>query len=247
VVYEKQVQQADVNPTHYAGVDLGVNNLAAIASNKPGFVPVIVNGRPAKSINQYYNKRRAELQKRRVTAGKDTGRMERLTTRRNRRLDHYLHTASRQMINLLAREGIGTLVIGKNDGWKQEVDTGKRNNQNFVFIPHARFIDMLTYKAELVGIRVIVTEESYTSKASFLDLDELPIYGPGHDLEQQNEEKHRFAGKRVERGLYRAANRRYINADVNGAYNIIRKVAPDAFAEGVEGAVVHPVRSDRKN
>jgi putative transposase len=247
VVYEKQVQQADVNPTHYAGVDLGVNNLAAIASNKPGFVPVIVNGRPAKSINQYYNKRRAELQKRRGTAGKDTGRMERLTIRRNRRLDHYLHTASRQMINLLAREKIGILVIGKNDGWKQEVDTGKRNNQNFVFIPHARFIDMLTYKAELVGIRVIVTEESYTSKASFLDLDELPVYGSGHDLKQQTEVKHRFAGKRVERGLYRAANRRYINADVNGAYNIIRKVAPDAFAEGVEGAVVHPVRFDRKN
>jgi IS605 OrfB family transposase len=145
------------------------------------------------------------------------------------------------------REGVGTLVVGKNDGWKQEVNMGKRNNQNFVFIPHSRFIDMLTYKAELVAIRVIVTEEGYTSKASFLDLDELPIYDPDFDHEQQTEGKPRFSGKRVKRGLYLAADGRPINADVNGAYNIIRKVAPEAFAEGVEGAVVHPVRFDRKN
>jgi IS605 OrfB family transposase len=247
VIYEHPVHQAEVNPTLYAGVDLGVNNLAAITSNKPGFVPVIVNGRPAKSINQYYNKRRADLQKKRGSRGKDTRRMECLTIRRNRRLDHFLHTASRQIIDLLLREGIGTLVVGKNDGWKQEVNMGKRNNQNFVFIPHSRFIDMLTYKAELVAIRVIVTEEGYTSKASFLDLDDLPIYDPDFDPKQQTEGKPRFSGKRVKRGLYLAADGRSINADVNGAYNIIRKVAPEAFAEGVEGAVVHPVRFDRKN
>ena len=247
VVYEHAVQQAEVNPSLYAGVDLGVNNLAAITSNKPGFVPVIVNGRPAKSINQYYNKRRADLQKKRGSTGKDTRRMERLTIGRHRRLDHFLHTASRQIIDLLVREGVGTLVVGKNDGWKQEVNTGKRNNQNFVCIPHSRFIDMLTYKAKLVGIRVIVTEESYTSKASFLDLDDLPIYDPDLDREQQTEGKPRFSGKRVKRGLYLAAGGQSINADVNGAYNIIRKVAPEAFAEGVEGAVVHPVRFDRKN
>lgn len=101
---------------------------------------------------------------------------------------------------------------------------------------NARFIDMLTYKAILVGIRVIVNEESYTSRASFLDLDELPIY----DLGQT--EEHRFSGMRIKRGPYQSANGRYIQADVNGAYNIIRKVAPNAFVEGVEGAVVHPVR-----
>jgi putative transposase len=236
VVYEQAVQPAEVNPTLYAGVDIGVNNLAAIASNKPGFVPILVNGRPAKSINQYYNKRRAELQKKRKVAGKDTHRMEWLTTKRTRRIDHYLHAASRQVIALLVREGIGTLVIGKNPQWKQDVNQGKRNNQNFVSIPHARFINMLSYKAVLVGIRVVVTEESYTSKASFLDLDELPAYNP------EETEQHRFSGKRVKRGLYQASGRRYINSDVNGAYNIIRKVAPDAFAKGVEGAVVHPVR-----
>ena len=213
-----------------------MNNLAAIASNKPGFVPILVNGRPAKSINQYYNKRRSQLQKKRGKLGKDTRRMEHLTIKRTRRIDHYLHATSRQIINLLVREGIGTLVIGKNDGWKQGVEMGKRNNQNFVDIPHARFIHMLSYKAELVGIQVILTEESYTSKASFLDLDELPTY------DSQETEKHKFSGKRIERGLYRAKNKRYINADINGAYNMIRKVIPDAFAKGIEGAVVHPVR-----
>src|SRR5579872_3113821 len=97
-----------------------------------------------------------------------TMRMERLTPKRNRRIDHYLHTASKRIIDILVQEGIGTLVIDKNDRWKQEVNLGKHNNQNFVQIPHARFISMLTYKAELVGIRVIISEESYTSKASFL-------------------------------------------------------------------------------
>jgi putative transposase len=236
VVYEKAVQPADVNPALCAGVDIGVNNLAAIASNKPGFVPVLVNGRPAKSINQYYNKRRAQLQKKRKVHGEDTSRMERLTTKRTRRIHHYLHTASRQIIALLVEEGIGALVIGKNPRWKQEVNQGKRNNQNFVSIPHARFIEMLSYKAELVGIRVVITEESSTSKASFLDLDELPAYDP------EETGQYRFCGKRVKRGLYRASGGRYINSDVNGAYNIIRKAAPHAFAKGVEGAVVHPVR-----
>jgi IS605 OrfB family transposase len=241
VVYEKEVQPTRVNPALYAGVDIGVNNLAAIASNKPGFVPVIVNGRPVKSINQYYNKRRAQLQEKRKVPGRDTHRMERLSTKRNRRIDHYLHTASRQIIELLVREGIGTLVIGKNPTWKQQANLGKRRTQNFVYIPHARFIDMLAYKAQLVGIRVHVTEESYTSKASFLDLDELPVYHPNRETSQEGE-KHTFSGKRITRGLYRVRSGSCINADVNGAYNIIRKVAPGAFTKGQGGAIVHPVQ-----
>ncbi len=244
VVYEQATKQAPVNPAYYAGIDIGLNNLAALASNKPGFQPVVVNGRPVKSTNQFYNKQKAALQHKLGHTGTTT-RMERMTTKRNRRIDHYLHTASRSIIDLLVKEGIGTLVIGKNDGWKQDIAMGKRNNQNFVQIPHARFIQMLTYKAELVGITVKITEESYTSKASFLDRDPLPVRQSG------DETKHTFSGKRMKRGLYRASNGRYINADINGAYNIIRKVAPDAFqrAEGVEDGkgvltslVVHPVR-----
>src|SRR3989441_1189000 len=228
VVYGKEVKQAEVNPAYYAGADIGMNNLVALTSNKPNFKAIIVNGRPVKSVNQFYNKRKAELQKQLGHKG-TTKRMERMTNKRNRRIDHYMHTASKRIIDLLVKEGIGVLCIGKNDAWKQNSEMGKRINQNFVQIPHARFIAMLAYKAELVGIRVEITEESYTSKASLLDLDPLPVRKNG-------DEKHTFSGKRLTRGLYRASNGRYINADINGAGNIIRKVAPDAFqpAEGVE-------------
>ncbi len=228
VVYEQEAVQADVDPSLYAGIDIGINNLATLTSNKKGFIPRIVNGRPLKSVNQFYNKRKAELQSKPGHEG-TTNRMERLTNKRTRRINHYLHTASRRIINLLVQESIGTLVIGKNPEWKQEVNMGKRNNQQFVCIPHARFIDMLTYKAELVGIQVIITEESYTSKCSFLDNEPM-------------KKQETYAGKRVKRGLFRASDGRLLNADVNGSANIIRKVAPNAFADGVEAVVVRPVR-----
>jgi putative transposase len=243
VVYEQEMKQANVNLALYAGIDLGMNNLVALTSNKPGFVSALVNGRPVKSVNQFYNKRKAELQKSLGHTGM-TPRMERMTNKRNRRIDHYLHTVSKHVIDLLVREGIGTLCIGKNDGWKQKSEMSKRTNQNFVQIPHARFIGMLTYKAQRVGITVKVTEESYTSQASLLDLDPLPV-------RKTCDEKYTFRGKRVKRGLYRASDGRFINADINSAGNIIRKVAPDAFQrrEGVEDGngvlaslVVHPVR-----
>ena len=228
VVYEEPEIQADVDASLYAGIDIGINNLTALTSNKEGFVPRIVNGRPVKSINQYYNKERARLQS--LLKGKrhTSHKLEKLTTQRTRKIDHYLHTASRRIIDLLVSEGIGTLVIGKNPNWKQEVNIGKRNNQNFVSIPHARFIAMLTYKAKLVGIRVVVTEESYTSKCSFLDNEPLGK----HEV---------YAGKRIKRGLFRSHNGQCINADVNGSLNIIRKVAPDAFRQGSRGCVVHPI------
>src|SRR5260221_5529186 len=233
VVYVRNAIPAPVNPALHAGVDIGLANLATIASDKPGVMPRIVNGRPVKSINQFYNKRKAELQSRLGHPGQ-TARMERLTAHRMRRIDHYLHTASRRIIDVLVAEGIGTLMIGKNLLWKQEANLGRRTNQTFVSIPHARFIEMLTYKAELVGIQVRITEESYTSKASFLDADPLPVYG-AQDIPA-------FSGRRVKRGLYRAGDGRHINADVNGAYNIIRKALPDAFGKGIAGAAVHPVR-----
>jgi putative transposase len=208
--------------------------LAAIASDKAGFIPRIVNGRPLKSINQFYNKRRAELQSH-LGEAHTSRRLERMTAKRTRRIDHYLHTASRRIIELLVAEGIGTLCIGKNPLWKQEVRMGRRNNQTFVSVPHARFIEMLAYKAELVDIQVCITEESFTSKASFLDADPLPVFDPAQPTPS-------FSGKRVKRGLYQAADGAPINADVNGAYNIVCKVAPGAFAQGSRGCVVHPIR-----
>jgi putative transposase len=228
VIYEQAAQQANVDPSLMAGIDIGIDNLATLTSNKGGFVPRLVNGRPVKSINQYYNKRKADLQSKLGHNG-TSNRIERLTNKRTRRINHYLHGASRRIIDVLVAEGIGTLVIGKNPNWKQEVNIGRRNNQNFVNIPHARFIEMLTYKAKLVGIQVVISEESYTSKCSFLDNE--PI------CKQEN-----YLGKRVKRGLFRANDGYCYNADVNGSYNIIRKVTPDAFSQGSRGCVVHPTR-----
>ncbi len=242
VIYPKEPVQANVDPSFCVGIDLGVTNLAAIASNREGFVPRLVNGRPIKAWNQWYNKRMKALKKKLPKADPErvTKQMERITNKRNRQIDHYLHTASRRMVEFLVEEGIGTVVIGKNPLWKQECGMGRRNNQNFVSIPHARFIEMITYKAALVGIQVEVTEESYTSKASFVDLDPIPNYQPN------DEEEHIFSGKRIGRRnrLYRTKDGRKICADVNGAYNILRKRKPDAFskAEGVAGFVVHPLR-----
>src|SRR5215472_15320706 len=131
VIYEQEPVQAQVDPARHAGVDIGLNNLAMLTSDKPGFVPRFVNGRPVKSINQFYNKRRAELQRLLGTVG-TSRRLERITTKRARRIDWYLHTASRRIIDLLMTEGIGTLCIGKNPLWKQNANIGRRNNQNFV-------------------------------------------------------------------------------------------------------------------
>ena len=242
IVYTREPVQAKVDPSFCVGIDLGVTNLAAIASNREGLAPRLVNGRPIKAWNQWYNKRMKELKKQLPKADRErvTRQMERITNTRNRRIHHYLHTASKRIIDFLVANGIGTVIIGKNPLWKQETSMGKRNNQNFVSIPHARFIDMLTYKAALVGIQVEVREESYTSKASFLDLDPIPDYKPN------DEEEHIFSGKRIGRRnrLYRTKDGRTICADVNGAYNILRKSRPDAFskAKGVAGYVVHPVR-----
>jgi putative transposase len=240
VIYTKEPVQANVDPSFCVGIDLGVTNLAAIASNREGFVPRLVNGRPVKAWNQWYNKRMKELKKElpKVDRERVTKQMERITNTRNRQIDHYLHTASRRMVDFLVENGIGTVIIGKNPLWKQECGMGRKNNQNFVNIPHARFIDMITYKATLVGIGVEVREESYTSKASFLDLDPIPDYTPNDETE------HVFSGKRIGRRnrLYRTKDGRKICADVNGAYNILRKSKPDAFAKGTAGYVVHPVR-----
>ena len=234
VVYTQEEKQADVDKKLVASLDLGINNLVALTSNTVGFVPRLVNGRPIKSVNQFYNKRKAELQAAIDPETRFTRRMERMTSKRTRRIDSYLHTASRRIIDLLVSERIGTLIIGKNPLWKQEANMGKRNNQTFVQIPHARFISMLTDKAELVGIQVIVGEESFTSKASFLDRDPIPTYGKG-------KEEPTFSGRRVKRGMYKSKSGRRINADVNGSYNILRKVAPNALGKGVEDCVVNPV------
>jgi putative transposase len=227
VVYERAADEAIVNE-HIASVDIGVNNLAAITSNKQGLSPFLVNGRPLKGINQYYNKQRAKLQSLLQNNQYSSHQIRRLTHKRNLKINDYLHKSSRLIVDWCKENAIGTLVIGKNDGWKQAVNMGTVNNQNFIQIPHARFIEMLEYKAKLAGIKTVIVEEAYTSKCSFLDLEEIG--------------KHeQYAGQRIKRGLFRARDGRLINADVNGSYNILRKAVPNAFANGIEAVAVQPL------
>jgi len=222
VVYEREPEEHDLDEDLIAGVDLGIDNLITLTSNQPGFMPVVVNGRGLKSINQYYNKRRTELQAH-IASNRSTKRLRRLTEKRNRKVKHMLHIASRRVIDHLVTCGIGTLVIGSNPDWKERM-----NNQKFISIPRSMLVDMLTYKAKLAGIQVIQQEESYTSRCSFLD-GEFP------------EKREQYAGRRITRGLFRSADGTLINADVNGSLNIITKAFPKAI-EGIEGVVVHPVR-----
>ena len=144
-----------------------------------------------------------------------------LTNKRNNKVKDYLHKASRLLVNQLVSNRVATVVIGHNKEWKQDINIGKSNNQKFVQIPHSVFISMLKYKCELEGITVIVREENYTSKCSFLDNEEIC----------KHEE---YLGKRIKRGLFRTASGRLVNADLNGALNILRKEIPNAFGYGIE-------------
>ncbi|MEP6519336.1 IS200/IS605 family accessory protein TnpB-related protein [Microcoleus vaginatus FACHB-2002] len=140
------------------------------------------------------------------------------------------------IVDLLVAKQIGTLVVGKNAQWKTEMGLGKQTNQNFVSIPHAQLIEMLEYKARLVGIKVIVQEESYTSISSFLNLDPIPVYG------HTGADDVVFSGKRIKRGLYKTSVGQLINSDINASYNLLRKALPNAFSNGIESCVVQPRR-----
>ena len=234
VIYDEQESTAS-DDNFVASIDLGLNNLVALTSNQPGFTPLLINGRPLKSINQFYNKRKAQLQPQLKGNRKTSPRIQRLTRCRHQKIDNYLHHASRLIVDILRTKQIGTLVVGKNEQWKTEINLGKQTNQNFVSIPHARLIEMLEYKARLVGIKVILQEESYTSQANFLGLDLIPVYG-------KTEKESMFTGKRIKRGLYKTSTGQLINSDINGSYNILRKAIPNAFSDGIVSCVVQPRR-----
>src|SRR4028118_1802725 len=236
VIYNEPESTLNENKKNFvASIDLGLNNLVALTSNQPGFTPLLINGRPLKSINQFYNKRKAQLQPQLKGNRKTSPRIQRLTRCRHQKIDNYLHHASRLIVDILRTKQIGTLVVGKNEQWKTEINLGKQTNQNLVSIPHSRLIEMLEYKARLVGIKVILHEESYTSQANFLGLDLIPVYG-------KTEKEPMFTGKRIKRGLYKTSTGQLINSDINGSYNILRKAIPNAFSDGIVSCVVQPRR-----
>ena len=193
---------------------------------------MLVKGKPIKAINQYYNKLKANYtsilrQGKETKEGPHTSkRLERLHRNRHRTIKDLFHKASYQIIKQAIEHNIGTIIIGQNEGWKQAISIGRRNNQSFCHIPHHMLITMIRYKAAEQGIEVRVTEEAYTSKASFLDQDPVPVYEEGRTRT--------FSGRRIYRGLYQSV-KGLINADVNGAANILRKVFPTASANGIAG------------
>ena len=223
VVYNKEeIKNEELKSERIASFDLGLNNLVAIATNQADIPHKRVNGRYLKSINHYWNKTCARL-KSQLSKGRHWSiKLERLTQKRMNIFDTYLHRISRAIIDWLIENQIGTIIIGQSKGWKNKINIGKKNNQKFVQIPHARLIQMLQYKFEEIGGQVILTEESYTSKASALDLDQLPRY-------KEEENKPVFSGRRVKRGLYKTSQGYKINADINGALNIMRKVIKNSL------------------
>jgi transposase, IS605 orfB family len=214
----------------YLGIDIGLDNLATVVNNK-GCEPFVINGKGLKSINKYYNKQMSYYRSisKKVNNKDYTNRIARLTEKRNLKVDDYLHKASRRIVDYAIENNYNTIVIGDNKNWKQNSKLSKVVNQSFIGLPHKNLISMVQYKAQNVGINVLLTEENYTSGTSFLD-NELP--------RKENYNKKR----RVSRGLFVSNKGVKINADVNGAYQILRKVFPEVNSDGIEGVALHPVK-----
>ena len=210
IIYNKEISDLKLDQTRAIGIDLGLNNLMAITSNI-GNISNLVNGRPLKSMNQYYNKKKAYFMSLLEKGGlKSSKRLRRLEMKRMMKIKDYLHKTSRRVVELMERNNIGTCFIGHNDGWKNEANMGKKNNQNFVSIPYSLLINMLRYKIEEKGGVLIELNESYTSKCSFLDNEEI--------------RKHEsYKGKRVKRGLFLSGEGKALNADINGSLNILKR------------------------
>jgi putative transposase len=229
IIYEITEPTKKPNNNNYCSIDLGLNNLMSLTSNKPGLKPVLVNGRPLKSINQFYNKQKAKFQSELPKEIFNSKKINNLSEKRSNKINDYLHKSSNYLINWCLENNLNTIVIGYNEFWKTEINIGKRNNQNFVNIPFQRLVQMIDYKSRLSGLAVIKHEESYTSKCSFLDLESLKK----HDT---------YKGTRSKRGLFISSKGQKINADVNGSLNILRKAVPNIFLDGIEGVAVHPKR-----
>ena len=215
--YEVKEVQRELNKENVLGIDLGIDNLCTCVINTGA--SFIIDGRKLKSINQYYNKINAKLQsiKDKQKIERTTLRQKRITRKRNNRINDYLSKAARIIINYCLNNDIGKLVLGYNEDFQRNSNIGSINNQNFVNIPYGKLRDKLIYLCKLYGIEFKLQEESYTSKASFFDGDEIPIY------DKENLQEYIFSGKRIKRGLYQTSTGKLINADCNGALNILRK------------------------
>ena len=220
IVYTTNEINSEVNSTRYASIDLGVDNLATMVTDYSN--PVIYNGKVVKSINQFWNKQSAKLNSE-IKKSQNRGTSKNLTklnNKRNARINDIFHKVSRDIVNQLLESGTGNLVVGYNKGWKDSIKLGKQVNQTFVQIPFAKLISFLEYKCRKVGINFILNEEAYTSKCDSLALEKICKHSE-------------YYGKRVKRGVFQSSTGKLINADVNGAFNIMRKVVDDSYASKI--------------
>lgn len=229
VIYERKEQNLDLQKDNFLSIDLGLNNLCTCTNNVSQRF-FIVNGKVVKSFNQWFNKTKA----RQMSCVGDMGtskRLRRLICYRNLWINDKMHKISRFIINFCKKNDIGTIVIGLNKNWKQNVNLGNKNNQKFVEIPFSSLIDKIFYKAKLVGIDVKITEESYTSKVDHLSFESLEK----HDI---------YLGKRKKRGLFQSSVNQLINADINGSIGIARKVFGDSAVQQIigSGLAFNPIR-----
>ena len=223
-IYEVEEPRLKKDNSRYFSIDPGLNNIVSIYNNI-GIRPLLYNGRPIKSINQYYNKTNAKLRSELPNNVKTSKKLRQLSFKRSNKIDYEMHKISSHIIKEAVKNNISKIFVGNNIGWKSEIKIGRKNNQNFVNIPHTKLFNQLLYKGLLNGIEVIFTEESYTSKASFFDKDELPIYDESI--------KHKFSGRRIKRGLYRDSKGNIWNADLNGGGNIMRKISDKAAYKNI--------------
>ena len=216
--YEAECVQRNLNTNNALAIDLGVNNLVTAVSNSGK--SFIIDGKKLKSINQWYNKQNARLQSvkdKQHFGRKPTNRQRAICRARNNKVNDYMNKVARKIIDYCIKNDIGTLVVGYNETFQKSSHMGKQNNQSFVNIPYGQLRFKLEYLCELNGITYVKQEESYTSKASFWDKDNIPVYN------NDNPQSYVFSGKRIHRGMYQCANGKCLNADVNGALNIMRK------------------------
>lgn len=208
--YKVNRKLAKVSKKKYAAIDLGIDNLVTLITSTNS-KPIIYDGKQLKSINQYYNKEKAKHQQiNDLQKNKYSTKLRKLDKTRNNKVNDYIHKVSRDIIDYCINQGIGKIFIGKNDNWKTNINLGNKNNQNIVSIPHSKLINMIIYKAKYVGIDVKVLNESYTSKCDSLSLEKI--------------EKHEeYKGKRIHRGLFQSNTNQLLNADINGALNILRR------------------------
>ena len=217
-VYEAECIQRTLNKNKALGLDLGVNNLVTAATNDGK--SFIIDGRKLKAINQWFNKENARLQSIKDKQGfkkRTTNRQKLLADKRNKRVNDYMSKAAKYIITYCIKNDIGILVLGYNETFQRNAHMGRKNNQNFVNIPFGKLYSKLQYLCELNGIVFVPQEESYTSRASFWDKDDIPVYSA------TNSQTYSFSGNRMKRGLYKTKNGKQLNADVNGALNILRK------------------------